>query len=297
MSKKCTPLWRKAHFEVKMYKTHQLRTTFGSCDVEKVHAVVARSTFRSQNVQSTPASDPFWKLRCRKSARRCGAKHISKPKWTKHTTFGPRMEVQMSKKCTPLWREAHFEVKMSKTPGVRTTFGGSDIEKVHAAVARSTFRSQNVQNTRGSDHFWRFRCRFASLHYTALQDITLHYTPVHYITLHYTPVHSTTLNYTTPHYITLHYATLHYTTSHSTTLHYTPLHYITLYYTIFHYTSLPYTTLHSITLQLQRQLHNYTPLHSATLNYTTLNYTTRHTPLHHTTLHYTTLHWMTLHHR
>ena len=27
------------------YKTHQLRTTFGSCDVEKVHAVVARSTF------------------------------------------------------------------------------------------------------------------------------------------------------------------------------------------------------------------------------------------------------------
>jgi hypothetical protein len=24
-----------------MYKTHQRRTTFGSCDVEKVHAVVA----------------------------------------------------------------------------------------------------------------------------------------------------------------------------------------------------------------------------------------------------------------
>ena len=30
MSKKCTPLWREAHFEVKMCKTHQLRTTFGS---------------------------------------------------------------------------------------------------------------------------------------------------------------------------------------------------------------------------------------------------------------------------
>ena len=25
--------------------------------------------------------------------------------------------------CTPLWREAHFQVKMYKTPGVRTTFG------------------------------------------------------------------------------------------------------------------------------------------------------------------------------
>ena len=36
----------------------------------KVHAVVARSTFRSQNVQQTPGSDHFWKLRCRKSARR-----------------------------------------------------------------------------------------------------------------------------------------------------------------------------------------------------------------------------------
>ena len=45
---------------------------------EKVHAVVARSTFRSENVQNTPHSDHFWKLRCRKSACRCGAKHISK---------------------------------------------------------------------------------------------------------------------------------------------------------------------------------------------------------------------------
>ena len=57
---------------------------------EKLHAVVARSTFRSQNVQNTPCS-----------------------------------EVEMSKKCTPLWREAHLEVKMYKTHHVRTTFGRS----------------------------------------------------------------------------------------------------------------------------------------------------------------------------
>ena len=82
--KNCTPLWREAHFQVKMYKTHHVRTTFGSWDVEKVHAVVARSTFPSQNVQNTPRSDHFWKLRCRKSARRCGAKHISKSKCAKH---------------------------------------------------------------------------------------------------------------------------------------------------------------------------------------------------------------------
>ena len=133
-----------------------------------MHAVVARSTFPSQSVQSTPRSDHFWKLRCRKSARRCGAKHVSKSKCAKHTTFGPLLEVDMSQKCTPLWRKAHFQVKMLKTLGVRTTFGGSDVEKVHAIVARSTFRSQNVKNTRGSDHFSRFRCRFASLRFTSL---------------------------------------------------------------------------------------------------------------------------------
>ena len=128
--KNCTPLWREAHFQVKMYKTPQRRTTFGSWDVEKVHAVVARSTFRSQNVktlgvrttfgswdvekvhavvarstfpsenvQNTPFSDHFWKLRRRKSARRCGAKHISKSKVLKTDGLGPLLEVQMSKKC------------------------------------------------------------------------------------------------------------------------------------------------------------------------------------------------------
>ena len=41
--------------------------------------------------------------------------------------FGALLEVEMSKKCTPLWREAHFEVKMYKAHRVRTTFGGSDV--------------------------------------------------------------------------------------------------------------------------------------------------------------------------
>ena len=93
--KKCTPLWREAHFEVKMYKTPQRRTTFGSWDVEKVHAVMARSTFRSQNVQNTWCSEHFWKLRCRKIARHCGAKHISKSKCAKHLIVGPLLEVAM----------------------------------------------------------------------------------------------------------------------------------------------------------------------------------------------------------
>ena len=156
----------------------------------KVHAVVARSTFPSQNAQNTSAPEHFWKLRCRKSARRCGAKHISKSKCTKHLSVGPLLEVALSKKSTPLWHEAHFEVKSVKNWRSRTTFGSWDVEKVHAVVARSTFPSQNVQNTRGSDHFWKFRC-------------AEHTSKSHYSTVQYTPVHSTTLHYTTPHYMTL----------------------------------------------------------------------------------------------
>ena len=154
--KKCTPLWREAHFQVKMYKTHQVRTTFGSCDVEKVHAVVARSTFPSQNVQNTPMSDHFWKLRCRKSARRCGAKHISKSKCTKHTNVGPLLEVEMMKKCTPLWREAHFQVKSVKNLWSRTTFWSSDVEKVSKKCTplwrEAHFEVKSVKNW----GFWAF---------------------------------------------------------------------------------------------------------------------------------------------
>ena len=290
--KNCTPLWREAHFEFKM----------------------------SEN---TSASDHFWKLRCRKSARRCGTKHISRSKVSKTGGLRPLLEVAMSKKCTPLWREAHFEVKMYKTLGVRTTFGSCDVEKVHAVVVRSTFRSQNVQNTPCSDHFWKFGCRKSarrlwreahfevkmyktphcsrpllevqmSLRFTTQHYTTLHYTtpPLHYAPLHYTTLHNTTTTTTRIHSTTLHYTKLHYT--HYITLHYTPLHYITLHCTTFHYTSLHYTTLH-YTTTTTTQLHS-TTIHSTTLHYTKVHYTTLHyTPLHYTILYYTTFHYTSLH--
>ena len=102
----------------------------------KLHAVVARSIFWSKNLQTRPSSDHFWKLRCGKSARRCGAKHIMKSKCTKFTRFGQFLQVAMSKKYMPLWREADFETKFYKTHYVRTIFGSWDVEKVHAVVAR-----------------------------------------------------------------------------------------------------------------------------------------------------------------
>ena len=74
--------------------------------------------------------------------------------------FGPLLEVEMSKKkCIPLWREAHFEVKMYKAHQLQTTFRSCDVEKVHDAVlARSTFRSQKCKKLPGMEHFWTFRC-------------------------------------------------------------------------------------------------------------------------------------------
>ena len=83
-------------FRSQKLKAPHVRSTCRSCDVEKVQAVVAQSKFRSQKAQSTPAPDHFWKLRYWKSARRCGAKHISKS-------------------------------KVEKTEGVRSTFGRSDV--------------------------------------------------------------------------------------------------------------------------------------------------------------------------
>ena len=36
-----------------------------------------------------------------------------------HLRFGTLLEIEMFKKCTPLWREAHVEVNMYKTHNVR----------------------------------------------------------------------------------------------------------------------------------------------------------------------------------
>ena len=59
---------------------------------EKLHAVVARTTCPSQKVQNT-------------------------------LSFGALLKVEMSKKCAPLWRETHFQVKMHNSHHSRTTFG------------------------------------------------------------------------------------------------------------------------------------------------------------------------------
>ena len=107
---------RKLRMEVKMHTTPQSRSHFCSFDLEKLHAAVARSTFVSQNAQNTSLSEPFLQFRSGKIARRCGAKHICKSKCEKTDGYGPLFELPMWKNRTPLWHEAHLQVKMYKTP-------------------------------------------------------------------------------------------------------------------------------------------------------------------------------------
>ena len=61
------------------------------------------------------------------------------------------------KNYTPSWREADFQVIMLKTHQPQSTFGSWDVQKVHGAVARSAFGSQNVK-TAGPEHFRKLRC-------------------------------------------------------------------------------------------------------------------------------------------
>ena len=50
--------------------------------------------------------------------------------------------------------EAHFQIKMRKTPHGGTAFGSSGVQTWHAAVARNRFATQIAKNMRCSDHFW-----------------------------------------------------------------------------------------------------------------------------------------------
>ena len=80
-----------------------------------MHAVVARSTFRSQKEQNTPGSDRFFEVEIEKSACSCGAKHISKSKCQKYQGFEPLLDVQMSFRvasagdCAPCQKQAKRE--------------------------------------------------------------------------------------------------------------------------------------------------------------------------------------------
>lgn len=59
----------------------------------------ARVQLKIQNAKKLMVSDHFLKFRCRRNARRCGAKHISKSKSVKNLRFGALLEASMSQRC------------------------------------------------------------------------------------------------------------------------------------------------------------------------------------------------------
>ena len=117
-----------------------------------MHAVVARSTFGSKKCQSTPFSEHFWKLRCGKSARRCGAKHIWKSKVAKHVSFGRLLDDAVSKKVHAVVARSTFcEKNCSNYRMLAATFGCSDLEKQRTPLWREAhFEVKSVKNTRCS---------------------------------------------------------------------------------------------------------------------------------------------------
>ena len=96
----------------------QRRSTFGSWDVEKVHGVVARSTFGRQHVNIH--------------------------------TFGQLLEVEMLKKCTPLWREARSEAKPLKK--------STEVETLKQCTPLWHDSHLEIKITSGSEHFWKLWC-------------------------------------------------------------------------------------------------------------------------------------------
>ena len=154
-------LWREAYFQIKRYKAHHARSTFGSWGVEKMGG-------------------------------HCGAKHVFKSRNTKHTMIGALLEVGAWKKGRSLWREACFQIKKYKTHHVRSTlallevavwkngrslwcetyfqnkkykahharstFGSWGVEKWQVTVVRSVFSNKEIQNTPCSEHFWKLGC-------------------------------------------------------------------------------------------------------------------------------------------
>ena len=253
MSKKCTPLWRKARIEVKMQKARQLLSTGRNWDVEKVHAVVAQSKIRMQNVQNTPFPEHFCKLRCSNSGCCCGAKHTSKCTGEKHFEINMQKHLHIRtnfeggdvEKCTLLWRGARSQVKSINGWRSRTTFGSWDVEKVREAHFKvKMVKTPHIHHMFGPlmdvelsfcgagaigcapCQKWAKRdCFLASAKtMTGVGRLKI-WTALHSTALHYTYCTATTTTTTTPDYsyITIHHGTVHYTTLHYATPDYTAL--------------------------------------------------------------------------
>ena len=122
----CTVLWREAHFQVKMHKTHQVRR----CG--------------STLVQNTPGSDHVWKLRCGKMSRPCGAKDTFKSKLKK--TDDPK--VIFGRCGVKKWRAAV----------ARSTCASRNVKKLTVSGHFSKVGCQKLAHRCGAKHIYNSKC-------------------------------------------------------------------------------------------------------------------------------------------
>ena len=163
MSKKCTPLWREADFQVQMFK-------------------------------KTPCSDHFSKLTCRKSAHGCGVKHISK---SKVLDFQMLFCVAGAKDCAPCQKWENLEGFVAVSTTTTTTLHCNYNYNCHCHCNCTTLHYTDYITLHYTTPHHTTLTTTASYNYatsTTLNYTRLHYTRLHYITLHYT--HYTTTNAT-----------------------------------------------------------------------------------------------------
>ena len=174
MSKKCARLWREAHFDNKMHKTHRFGPLFGSWDIEKVH--VARSIFRSQKCKKLRGTEHSWTFRCRFAWQAQGIAHSVKSEQNVKVLW--QLQLQPTLHCIPL--------------------------QLQLQLALHYITLHYTNHTTNYNYSYSYNDNYTTLHYSTLHYyttlITLHYTTPH--ALHYT------IQHTTLHYPTLHYATL-----------------------------------------------------------------------------------------
>ena len=143
MSKKCTPLWREAHLEVKVSK----HLVFG------------------------PLLDDPMAVRCQKSARRCGEKHIWKSKVSKTMGFEPLFDDSMAITTTTTTREsadsppcncrqlfsAMLKLKCSKPCVFHIFHLSKAFSKVHFVLRGPIQNSANAFSSRRNTQFFSRR--------------------------------------------------------------------------------------------------------------------------------------------
>ena len=141
--------------EVKLRPYGQMKSRGGKSQrrEEKKKEEQRRERVRRKKVQVREK----WKV-----AKRCNFQWFVAPAGRKVGSLKRRVWSHLArwdmKNCTPMWRQAHFEVNMYKAYQVRSTFRSWDVEKVYVFVTVSWFQiKMSVQSASVSDRFWKLR--------------------------------------------------------------------------------------------------------------------------------------------